>query len=123
MTVHLEPHVEQDVGRYARVSQAADDVHEEAGEADRGEEDGDANERRRVAADHRPVDEVARQERQIQREGRAEAAHGRLETVLEGSDLPHQGGEAVDLGLAAGDGGLERFDRLRVVDRVPERVD
>ena len=45
MAVQRQPHVEQDVGRDARVAQAADDVQREAGERDQREQADDAHER------------------------------------------------------------------------------
>ena len=59
MAVHLQPHVEQDVGRHARVAQAADHVHDEARGGDRGEQHGDANQGREVAANQGAVEELA----------------------------------------------------------------
>ena len=74
VAVHLQPHVEQDVGGHAGVAQAADHVHHEAGGGEQGEQHADANQRPEIAADQGVVEKVPRQERQIQGQRGAERA-------------------------------------------------
>ena len=69
--VQVQPHVEQDLRRHAGVAQAAGDVQQETedGQADEGRDD--AHEHRPVAGEQRVVDQVAGQQRHDQRRRRA----------------------------------------------------
>jgi hypothetical protein len=63
-----QPHVEQDVGRDARVAEAAHDVEGEAGDRERGERGHDAHESSGVAAEQCTVDQQSREVRQRERQ-------------------------------------------------------
>ncbi len=61
MLVELQPHVEQNVCRHARVTETAHDVENEAEDAQCREPEDDALKRPEVATDEGRVDEVFRQ--------------------------------------------------------------
>ncbi len=65
MPVHLQPHVEQDVRRHARVAQPRDDVEHEAGRRDAEEQHDEAHQGREVAAEQRVVHRVGHERRPV----------------------------------------------------------
>ena len=61
MAEQRQPHVEQDLGRHARVSEAAHDVEGKAGDGEARERDDDPHERAGIAAEQGAVDQDPRQ--------------------------------------------------------------
>ena len=64
-------HVEENLGRDLRVTHPADEVQDEAGRGDQGEEDDDPHQGVRVLAEEGVVDEGAREEGDVEGEGGA----------------------------------------------------
>ena len=111
MSVDGHPHVEEDLGRDLRVAHPADEVQDEAGRGDEGEEDDDACEGVGVLAEEGIIDEGAGEEGDVEGErgaGEVEEENGR-EAGFVGEDV---GEAAADFLVENGHSGCRRHRRL-----------